>query len=76
MTPSKTRSKRQRVKRVLAVYFVLVTLAMIWPIYPLASRVEPFVFGMPFSLAYLVLLLTLSFLVLLFCYLYERLEED
>ncbi|MFQ5678351.1 MAG: hypothetical protein ACE5HP_02720 [Gemmatimonadota bacterium] len=54
-----------------AVYFLLVFLALIWPVYPRFSRIFPTVLGLPLSLAYIVLLILLSFLVLLGLYLWE-----
>ena len=43
-----------------------------WPIYPFFSRIRPLILGMPFSMAYLVFLLVLSFLVLVSLYTWER----
>ena len=48
----------------LALLFVAIFLALIWPVYPLASRIEPFVFGLPFSLFYVLSLVLLSFALL------------
>ena len=50
--------------RPLALLFVIIFLALIWPVYPLASRIEPFVFGLPFSLFYVLSLVLLSFALL------------
>ena len=62
-----------RIKKRIVVYFCLVFLAMIWPIYPIFSRIDPTILGMPFSLFYLIFLLVTSFLVLFGLY---RLEEN
>ncbi len=62
----------QRLRRAVAVFFCLVFLASIWPVYPLFSRIQPLVLGLPFSLAYLVILLVAAFLVLLGLYLWEQ----
>jgi hypothetical protein len=48
----------------LALLFVAIFLGLIWPVYPLASRIQPFVFGLPFSLFYVLSLVLLSFVVL------------
>ena len=62
---------RSRVRKAVVLYLIGVFLAMIWPVYSFFSRIEPMVFGLPFSLFYLVCLLVLSFLVLLSYYLWE-----
>jgi hypothetical protein len=67
--------KTNRVRKLVIVYFVCVAVASMWPIYPVFSRIEPWVLGVPFSLAYLVLVLVLSFLVLLSLYLWESGKE-
>ena len=53
-------------------YFIVVVLTTMWPIYPFFSRIRPLILGMPFSLAYLVFLIVLSFLVLVSLYTWER----
>ncbi len=62
-----------RIKKRAVIFFCLVFLAMIWPIYPIFSRIDPMILGIPFSLFYLIFLLVTSFLVLFGLY---RLEED
>lgn len=57
--------------KALTAFFVALFFAMIWPIYPYFSRIEPRVLGIPFALVYLVLLLLLGFCVLLSLYLWE-----
>ncbi|MGB5390424.1 MAG: hypothetical protein WBP10_09635 [Thermoanaerobaculia bacterium] len=54
------------------VFFVLILLAMIWPVVTLFSHARPLVLGMPFFLFYLAVLLVGSFLVLLSLYLWEN----
>jgi hypothetical protein len=51
--------------------FLLVCVASLgWPIYPLlGSRIEPFILGVPFSLAWMIGWVVLSFLALL---IYDR----
>lgn len=53
-------------------FFVLVFVAMIWPVAALFSHVRPLVIGLPFYLFYLTVLLVGSFLVLLGLYLWEN----
>ena len=48
----------------LALLFVAIFLALIWPVYPLFSRISPFVFGLRFSLCYVLSLVSLSFALL------------
>ncbi len=70
--PTKTSRERvRRVHRAVVLYFIFVFAAMIWPIYPLFSRVRPLILGMPFSLFYLVVLLLVSFGVMLSLYFWE-----
>ncbi|SVA04433.1 uncharacterized protein METZ01_LOCUS57287 [marine metagenome] len=60
----------------LALLFVAIFLGLIWPVYPLASRIQPFVFGLPFSLFYVLSLVLLSFVVLWLYDHYLNHEED
>ena len=46
-------------------------LGTMWPIYPLFSRIRPFVLGMPASLFYLLILVFLVFFSLLALYRWE-----
>lgn len=67
----RTEAPRRRVYAAATVYFVAVFVAMMWPVYPLFSRIRPFVLGLPLSLLYIVTLLSVSFFVLLGLYLWE-----
>ena len=51
--------------RLLALFFTAMFIATMWPVYPLVSRIRPLVFGLPFSLVYLLGLTIISFVVLL-----------
>ena len=46
-------------------------LALIWPIYPIFGGIYPIVLGMPFSLFYLIIVITLVFAVMLSLFLWE-----
>ena len=47
-------------------------LALIWPIYPLFAGIRPRVLGIPFSLAYVIGLVLLSFTVLVALFRWEE----
>lgn len=47
---------------------LLALLAFIWPIYPLAARIRPLVFSLPFGFAWLVLWILIVFAALLWLY--------
>ena len=68
---SKLTPAHRRLYRSVLAFFVLVFLAMIWPVVTLFSHARPLILGMPFFLFYLAVLLVGSFLVLLSLYLWE-----
>ena len=53
-------------------YFAVVFLAMIWPVVAFFSHARPLVFGLPFFLFYLTVLLAASFAVLLLLFYWEE----
>ena len=61
----------RRVYGVVLIYFCVVLVAMLWPIYPLFSGARPLIAGLPLSLFYLTVLLIVSFAVLVSLYLWE-----
>lgn len=69
--PHEMPPERRRAYRAVLAYFLAVVLAFMWPVYPLASGIRPRVLGIPFSLAYLVILLLGSFVVLLGLFIWE-----
>ena len=69
---SKLTPPQRRLYSSVLVFFVLILLAMIWPVVTLFSHARPLVLGMPFFLFYLAVLLLGSFLVLLSLYLWEN----
>ena len=63
---------RSRIGTAVAVFYVLLFAALVWPVYPRFATIEPRVLAMPFSLFYVVVCLLLSFSVLFLYYLWER----
>jgi TRAP-type C4-dicarboxylate transport system permease small subunit len=63
---------QRRVYRSVLVFFVLIFIGMIWPVVTLFSHARPLIFGLPFFLFYLAVLLISSFLVLLGVFLWEE----
>jgi len=61
-----------RLHKAAALYFVLAFLALVWPVYPFFSAATPLVLGVPLSLAWVIGVLLVSFLVLLGLYLYDE----
>lgn len=55
--------------RLSVLYFALSAAALVWPIYPwLGNRVEPRVFGLPFSLVWVLAVILSNFGVLTLLY--------
>lgn len=52
-------------------FFIAVFVAQLWPVHAYFSRIRPFVLGLPFSLAYLAILLLATFSVLLAVFVWE-----
>lgn len=69
--PSDLSARERRIYGLLTLFFVLMLLALTWPVYTLFSGIRPLVLGMPLSLFYIVVVLVVSFLVLLGLYLWE-----
>ena len=62
-----------RRRRVFLGVYLLVAVLLVWPIYPLFSGVDPQIFGLPLSFAWVVMVLGLMFGALLWLY---RAEGD
>ncbi|WP_420637372.1 hypothetical protein [Candidatus Palauibacter sp.] len=62
----------RRVGLAVAGFYVLLFVALVWPVYPFFATIEPRVLAMPFSLFYVVVCLLLSFFALFAFYLWER----
>ncbi len=73
-------SRERRVYRAATCWFVIVSAALVWPLHVPFARIRPFVFGMPFALAFLAALVGVSFLAGLALYRWEVrqgvLDED
>lgn len=55
--------------RLAVAWFVLSTLALVWPVYPwLGNHIEPRVLGLPWSLVFVLLVITANFGALLLLY--------
>ena len=64
--------RRSPIGIAVAVFYMLLFVALVWPVYPFFATIEPRVLAMPFSLVYVVICLLLSFSVLFLYYLWER----
>lgn len=70
--PSDQQPGTRRVYRVATAFFVVVFVALVWPVYSLFAAAEPRVLGLPLSLAWVVGWVIASFLGLLTLYLWEE----
>ena len=62
--------------RLALLYFVLATVALIWPVYPwLGNRIEPRVLGLPFSLVWVLAIITSNFCVLVVLYRWRLIDD-
>ena len=50
-------------------------LALIWPVYPLAGHIRPYVLGLPFSFAWVVGWLVIMFVSLVLLYRTEEVDD-
>ena len=64
--------KKKSVIQWFVVFLILIQLSLIWPIYPLVGSIEPVVFGMPFSIVWVLFCLSLSFSGLLAFFIWEN----
>ena len=64
-------TRERRVYGAVTLVFIGAFLATMWPIYLLFDRIRPFVFGIPLSLFYLVVLVFVCFFSLLALYRWE-----
>lgn len=62
---------RKRFQTVFIVVMVLAFLPTIFPIFSVANRVEPFVFGLPFAFFWVVLWILIVFSLLVVMYLMD-----
>lgn len=71
------RARKRQLRRLSAGYFVASLFALIWPVYPaLGNHIEPRVLGIPWSFAYVLLVIASNFVVLTLAYRARIVEED
>jgi len=63
--------KKRRVYSIFSVFFIICVLAVIFPFYAVANRVTPYIMGMPFSMAWIVIWIILLFIGLVLLYAWE-----
>ncbi len=64
MFPTRLDRGARRVYRAATLFYVLLFFGLLWPIYPRFAGIEPRVFGLPFSMVYVIGGVLLSFMVL------------
>ena len=69
--PSRLEPEARGVYGAVTAFFVLLFLALIWPVYPTFGTIRPLILGIPLSLFYVVVLLVAGFLALLVLFLWE-----
>jgi sterol desaturase/sphingolipid hydroxylase (fatty acid hydroxylase superfamily) len=66
---------RKSATRGVIIFTVALALVMIFPIFAIGNRVEPFVLGLPFSMFWVVFWITVEFLGLVAFFVYEHGRE-
>ncbi len=75
--PEGTSPLRERRRRLFLVVWMVVSVALIWPIHPWAASMAPLlVFGLPFSLVWFLGLLAVMFFATLWLFLGDEGTED
>ncbi|MEZ4427658.1 MAG: hypothetical protein R3A51_08235 [Nannocystaceae bacterium] len=69
---------QKRTRTTLAIgYFLAATLALVWPLYPtLGNHIAPRVFGLPWSLTYVLIVIAANFAALCWLYLTRAIDRD
>lgn len=70
--PSSSSVRHRRRRMIFAAIYAVLVAALVWPIYPLASGIRPLIFGLPLSLAYIVLVLLAMFALQIWLFLGEE----
>ena len=70
--PGTDSARRRRRLVFLAIYLVVAAL-LVWPIFPVFSGIRPMILGLPFSLAWVIMVLGVMFAALLWLF---RSEDD
>jgi predicted PurR-regulated permease PerM len=80
VSPNKPAGKSSAAARLALLYFAAATAALVWPLYPwLGNRIEPRVLSLPFSLVWILVIISSNFCVLVLLYrlrLIDDLEVD
>lgn len=65
--PGTDPARRQRRSIFLAIYLVVAAL-LVWPVFPVFSGIRPMILGLPFSLAWVIMVLGVMFAALLWLF--------
>ena len=65
------RPEESKPSKIVAAFCLAAFASVVWPVYSWFGSIEPVVLGVPFSLFYLVLVITTVFLVMLGLFLWE-----
>ncbi|MEE8524666.1 MAG: hypothetical protein V3T72_12100 [Thermoanaerobaculia bacterium] len=74
--PPGTDPRRRRRRTLFAAVYVVAAVMVTWPVYSLFSGTFPLILGLPLSLAWILLALTVIFCALLWLYRSDRPDED
>lgn len=64
---------RRRRRLIFVAIYVVAAALLVWPIYPMFSGIQPLIGGLPFSLAWVILVLSVMFGALVWLF---RAEDD
>ncbi len=63
---------RRNATRAFVIFTIAMALVMVFPIFALGNRVEPFVLGLPFSMAWVIFWIGVEFVALVAFFRYEH----
>lgn len=70
--PSRSSARHRRRRMVFLVLVLILTAALVWPVYPFFGGIRPLLFGLPLSLAYIAIVMGLMFAAQIWLYLGEE----
>jgi TRAP-type C4-dicarboxylate transport system permease small subunit len=75
-TPASENVSVRRSRIIFTVFFLILTIFLIWPGYSLFSSAEPLILGLPLSFAWVTFCTIVGFIALLFLYVTDIRREE
>jgi len=70
------KNKKKNINKYYLLFSILIFLMLTFPFFSIGNKIEPYILGVPFIIAWVVIIIIIQFIGLVFFYIFENFRRE